>query len=398
MIATLRRILVIGALVSATAPLCAADAPSITMMPFENASGAVAAPAEIGPRVAKAAIARGWRITDADIRPLLEQQRVRYFDSLEGDARRKVLEATGGSALLSGTIYTYVEGRNPVVALAARLVAADGTLLWSQVTAASSDEEEAVFGLRRAADPRALTDDAVASLIRTFPRAGSKAQQPRGPSSPLFLGRVSAYRAEPLAPMHSTSGARRICVLPFENQSKNPAATRIVHDTLVVRLAADPTLEVVDPAVLRAAARTVRIGSFRGITNADLLRVGREVGATLFVQGTIYEFVESAGTARDPEIDLEMSIVDVTAERVVWAGQHDRRGSDYTGLFLLGAATNGVALTDRVVTEMTEAKARRSPRAAQAFVAARLARNAKKKPAETTSELGPSRKGGEDKK
>lgn len=395
--ALFRMAVVIVALVSGAVPLAAADAPSITMIPFENASGAAIAPAEIAAHVTKAAGERGWRVTDVNIRPLLEQERVRYFDSLEEEPRRKVLDATGATALFSGTIYTFTDGRNPVVALAARLVDADGTMLWSQVTAVSADEEESLFGLGRARDARSLSGVAVASLMRSFPRAGEGPRIPRGPSRPLFMGKVSAFRAPSDPPMHSASGRRRICVLPFENTSRSPSATQIVHDILLVRLAANGAFDVVDPAVLRAAARAMRIGSFRGITNSDLARIGQQVGATLFARGTIYDFVEGAGTAREPEIDLEMSIVDVDAERVVWAAQHDRRGSDYTGLFLLGAATNGVALIDRVVTEITEARTQRSPRAAEAFVAARAARNSKKKPVETT-QLGPSRKGGEDKK
>lgn len=395
--ATLRLLFAIGALTGVALPLFAADAPSITIVPFENASGVLTAPAEIGSRVAKAAAERGWSVTDTNIRQLLEEQRVRYFDALDDESRRKVLEATGGTALLTGTVYSFVEGRNPVVAVIARLVDADGSLLWSQVTAVSADEEESLFGLGRPATARDLSEAAVSSLMRSFPRAGRGPAIPRGPSGRLFLDRVSAYRAKGDVPMHSATAARRICVLPFDNHSNNPAATRVVHDTLIVRLAADPSFEVVDPAVLRAAAQKVRIGSFREIQNSELARVGREVGASLFVRGTIYGFVESAGSTRDPEIDVEMSIVDIQAERVVWAAQNHRRGSDYTGLFLLGAATSGVALTDRVVTEMTQARVRRAPRAAEAFVVARLARNGKKKPVQTT-QLDPSRKGGEEEK
>ncbi|HET8796533.1 MAG TPA: CsgG/HfaB family protein, partial [Thermoanaerobaculia bacterium] len=237
-------------------------------------------------------------------------------------------------------------------------------------------------------DAAALADVAVASLMQSFPRPGEAPKASPGPSKPLLSSRVSAYRVD-------TGERRRVCVLPFENQSASGDATRIVHDMLVVRLAADPAFEVVDPARLRAAARDVRIGSFRGITTADLARVGKAIDATLFVRGTIYRFAETAGRAGDPEVDLELSMLDVDSGRIVWAAQHERRGSDYTGLFLLGAVTNGVALTDRVVTELAESKGRTAPRAAQAFVAARTARNAQKKSPQTTSEL---RKEGEDRK
>lgn len=371
----------------------AGETPSIVVLPFENVSGVAAAPRELGTRVAQAAAERGWTLATGDVEPLLEQERVRYLDTLEEGPRRRILESTGATAMLTGTIFTFADGRNPVVALVARLVDADGAFLWSQVIAVSADDDESLFGLRRKSDAVGLADVAVRALMRTFPRPGEDARSTRGPSKPLLLGGVHAYRAEGAA-----TGRRRVCVLPFENQSQAGDATRIVHDTLIVRLAGDPMFEVVDPAELRAAARERRVGSFRGITTPDLKRIAETVGATLFVQGTIYRFVEVAGRAGDPEIDLELSMLDVDSGRIVWAAQHERRGSDYIGLLLLGAATNGVALTDRVVSELAESKGMTAPQAARAFVAARAARNATVKEKETTSELGPRRKPGESKK
>jgi TolB-like protein len=370
------------------APLAFAEGPAILVLPFENVSGAEQAPRELRPRLVRAIDARGWRVAEMDVEPLLEAERVRYLDILEDAPRRRLVDAAGAEAVLTGTIYTFADGRNPVVAVAARLVLADGALVWSQVAAVSADDDEGWFGLGRKSGAAALADAAVASLMQSFPRPGEAPKASPGPSKPLLSSRVSAYRVD-------TGQRRRVCVLPFENQSATGDATRIVHDMLVVRLAADPAFEVVDPARLRAAARDVRIGSFRGITTADLARVGKAIDATLFVRGTIYRFAETAGRAGDPEVDLELSMLDVDSGRIVWAAQHERRGSDYTGLFLLGAVTNGVALTDRVVTELAESKGRTAPRAAQAFVAARTARNAQKKSPQTTSEL---RKEGEDRK
>ena len=364
-------------------PAAAGSAPApILVLPFDNVSGVERAPVTIGAMVSEGIIARGWPLVDTDVMPLLEEKRVRYLDSLDDDARTALAAATRAGAMLSGTIYTYADGRNAVVAVSARLVRADGTVAWGNVAALSSDDTESWFGFGRRETADAVAAAAVEELLREFPTPERESALVRGPRKPLLKSAATAYRAADLDP----ASPHLVCVLPFENDTLTPDASRVFADVLALRLAAVQGFEVVEPAKLRSAALKARVGSFRNAGPDELRKLAAAVGTSLFLSGTIYTWEDAnSRSISGPVVTVEMTLVDVDAERVVWMAQHERRGVDYTGLLLLGAVSNPVALTDRVVSEMIDAQGLAAPRAAGQFSAARAARQ--KKTAATRSEL-----------
>ena len=329
-------------------PLFAAD--RVVVLPFDNFSGSDDEPRELAALFAKAAARRGWQVVATDeVEPLLEKERVRYLDSLDAKARAVIIAATGASAIVSGTLYTYTEGRNPTVAVTARMVRADGTFAWGDVAGLSADDTEKALGFGRSDKADDVAAKVIAQLTRRFPTPSEDASLVRGPRKPfLHTGPVS-FRASELDP----ATPHRICVLPFDNTSSNDAV-RIVADVLSLRLAAASGFEVVEPAALREAALKANIASFRWISSDDLARLAPAVGTPLFLRGTIYDFDDPAESrsATTPQLQLEMTLVDVQSGRVLWSAQHARKGTDYTGFLMLGAVSNAVTLTDRVVSEM----------------------------------------------
>lgn len=341
--------LLIVMIVAATA---IAAEPVIVILPFDNVSGAERAPDLVIEVLKKRAGELGWTVYAEDLLPLLEAERVRYFDSLNDAARNKVVEASGASAILTGTIYTYVDGKNPVVAISARLVHADGTIGWANVAGLSSDDDEHLFGFGRREKADTLAGSAVANLLRGFPRGGRESALVAGPSKPLFKAGAIAYRAPDFDP----SRPHKICVLPLVNSTRAQDAARIVGEVLALRLAAAEGFEVVEPAQLRAAALEARVGSLQNAGPEELRKLARPLGTALFLSGTVYSYddVTDRGIVT-PRVHVEVSLVDAESGKVLWLAQHERRGEDYSGLFLLGAPSNAIALTDRVVTEMIEA-------------------------------------------
>lgn len=343
------RLLLLAVLLAAA--MHAAAQPSLVILPFDNVSGAERAPAEVGTLLVRAIEAKGWSVEESDLRPLLEEERVRYFDSIDDGVRAKIVHETGAAAILSGTIYTFAEGKNPIVALSARLVRADGTLAWGDVVGVAADDTEQWFGFGRKEAAAGVAVHAVKQLLARFPKAGEEGAPTRGLSKPMFRAGAVSFRAGDLDPRTP----HLVCVLPFENEARTSDGSRVVAEILSLRLAAAEGFEVVEPAKLRAAAVKARIASFRAIGSDGLEKLAAAVGTSLFLRGTIYEYedVTGRGTA-SPSVFVEMSLVDVESGRVLWAAQHDRDGADYTGLLLRGAVSNAVALTDRVVTEMID--------------------------------------------
>lgn len=364
-------LLLVAAIASPACAHAAAAAPergaTIVLMPFENLAGSEQAGRAAWELFAAAIEKKGWRVAERQqLETILEEERARDFDSLDAQVRASVIEGTAGSAIVTGAVYTYTEGREPVVAVSARMVRADGTLAWGDVAGLAAQDTERVLGFGRDENAGVLLEKLVRKMMERFPTPSSETAPVRGREKPLLLPGAISYRAPDVDPMRP----HKVCVLPFQNLSDALPATRVVSDVLAVRLAAASGFEVVEPADLRRAALEAGVATFRDVSNAALARLAPLVGTTLFLKGTIYDYAERAGNGgSDSQIQMEITLVDVEQERVVWAAQHVRSGNDYMGLFMLGAVSNAVSLTDRVVAEMIEAGTRPAPRGQAAVTA-----------------------------
>lgn len=292
----------------------AALAGSVVLLPLDND--------ELTPLIIKAIEAKGWQVKSGEeIEALLEQERVRYLDSIEAGVREKILAKSGADAILSVTVYLY----KPAVGLTAHLIDRDGEVVWANVAAVAPSDTERALGMGK----RDVAEEAVKALMRDF---GTHIQPKHERSS----------AAHYVSPELDTS--RPICVLPFDNHSRATDAPRVLADILALRLAA-AGFRVVDPVVLRDAALKARV-SLHAVSSPDLALLAKSVGTPLFLRGTIYAYNES------PSIDVEATLVDAAAGKVLWASQQSRNGSDYIGFLMLGAISNSVSLSDRVAAEM----------------------------------------------
>ena len=324
------------------------------LLPFDNVSGADGAPEVVTALLAKTIEADGWKVVQAP-ESLLEEKRIRYLDSLDDATRQELLAGAKANAIVTGTIYSF---NNNVVALSARLVAADGTLLRAGIAGVSSDDTEGAFGLGR----KTTANDIAAVAVDRVMRPASRSLRP-------FLARPITFRSWRLDP----KVPHAICVLPFDSNAAVPEATRIVADVLAVRLAEANGFDVVEPAVMRKAALDAGIGTFRSIGTPELKKIAKATGTSLFLRGTIFAFSDAKRSV--PMVDLELMLVDVDSGKVLWNANHTRKGSDYTGFLMLGAVSNAVTLTDRVVAEMIQSEQQAKPRRTNEDSGIRLSRN-----------------------
>lgn len=345
----------LGALVVLAAELSPAAPADVTLavLPFENLSSSQDAAAMVQQQLSGALQKKGWTIAPVEqVEAVLAARRIRYVDSLDDESRRAVLTATGAVAYLAGSVYAFESGRNPVVSFSARILRADGTTAWSDATGLAASDTERVLGFGRASTAAEVLNAAVTRIAKRLPDSLAETALPHGPSRPMFLSRPASWNAADLDP----TTPHLICVLPLENNTSTPEASKIVGDILALRLSSVSGFEVVSPSRLREAARAAHLASLSNVSNAFLRKLAPHVGTTLFLRGTIYTYSDITGNSdADPAIQLDLTLVDVEAGRVLWAAQHERRGTDYEGLLLLGASSNAVLLADRVITELIDA-------------------------------------------
>lgn len=327
---------------------------AVVLMPFENLSGAPAAPAEVAAAVAKRIEGLGYSVVHGEVlEAYLAAERIRYLDSLASAARQKLLQKFDASGVVVGTIYSFAEGDNPIVGISARMLRADGGAAWAGVVGMSAEDTQGLLGLGRVPNLAPLADEAVSTLLRKFPRPGETVKLAGARGKPLGEPSTRTYRSAALPP----GKTHVICILPFENRSRERVAPRVVGEILAQRMAASDELRPVEAADFRAAMVAAKL---RGLGRGDpeeLRKLSGALGTSLFLTGTIDRYGDASprNASITPEIDLHLTLTDASRGRVVWTASLARKGTDYMGLLELGSISSVVTLADQVAAEVVSA-------------------------------------------
>lgn len=357
----MKPILITLALALAALPLLADAGNTALLLPLENLSANEQADKLLTVLLTKAMQSRGWQVIPPErAEGVLEENRVRYFDSFDAPTREKLLASAEASTLVSGTIYVWRDGENAAVGLSMRIMARDGHVLWGDVVALTASDTEGLLGVGRAQAVQQVAAHAVARLCRSMPRPGETRGLVHGPSKRFWRRGPPTFRSIALA----EGQHRRVAILPFDTASHDRIAPRVVADLLAIRLGATGMFDVVDPAALRAAARAAGLRTFSFIGSSELGRLAKPLDTALFLRGSIYKWndVPARSSNVQPEAQIEMSLVDVATSRILWNTIHSRSGADYEDFLLLGAVSNAVTLTDRMLSEMINAEAHTRPK------------------------------------
>jgi len=362
-----------GAIAAAAPQTTAVPGPAssrVVLLPFDNFSGATEARAAVAGLITAGLWKKGYEVIQGEpVEQALEAGRIRYLESLTAESRRRLLSDLGASALVTGTLYSWVPEDHPSLSLSVRMVSAEGTTLFWNLVGLSADETEGMLGLGRLSDMEPLAREAIARLLRGLPAPGAAPSSASLEGRPWRLAAPLTYRSEQLQKGH----VYRAVLLPVDNQTSVREASRDVSDVLDRRLAQSGLFDVVEPAELRAAILAEKVRGFTDMNPDTLHRLGHRLGTPLFVRSTLTAFRPGGlhGANRPPQVALELQLVDIDSDRLLWTSQHARRGDDYASLFERGAITDVVALADRTVSEMVRALRDTRPTAPKAAAAAR---------------------------
>lgn len=320
----------------------------LVLLPAGNLSGQAGASAEVENLLARAMAGRGWSVARGDaVERLLEDQRIRYFDSLDSAVREKLLSESGADAILTSTVYTYNGGRHPAVALEAKLFGRGGEPSWGNVVGITAKDTEGIFQMGRIDSRDALAVRAVRDLLAGFPGEGT------APKKSAERGKPWGGKEPATFVSRDFGGERpRIAVLPLQNLTEARAAAAVLGEILPLRLS--DRFDVIEAADVRRALVDARIRSLRGLEPAALRALGKQLRTSLFLEGTVYRYRDIIPGNMDgnPELEVQLTLTDVDREKVVWTAAQTRKGTDYRRLLQLGAISNVVTLADQLFSEM----------------------------------------------
>jgi hypothetical protein len=352
-----KRLPILAASVLFAASLVRAE--TVVLLPFRNLSGAQEAPAAVVTALVRKLDKKGYQVVRGEaVEEFLAAERVRYLDSVAGSVREKLLTKFAAKAVIVGTIFSFAESENPVVAVAARMVEAGGRVVWSAVAGLSADDTTKVFGLGRAASLPILSDEVVETLARNLPAPGKAVPMTSARSKPIDVSSPRTYRSAALGKKPVL-----VCLLPLVNESRDRLAGPIVGELLAERLGASKEFRVVEASDFRTAMVSTGVYGIRTGDPEELKKLGAKVGTNLFLKGTIYKYLDvlPGSGVQSPELEMQLTLVDVAAGKILWTASVARKGTDYSGLFELGAISNAVTLADQVVAELIRAGENATP-------------------------------------
>ncbi|HET7747117.1 MAG TPA: hypothetical protein VFM29_07435, partial [Vicinamibacteria bacterium] len=189
-----------------------ARAETLAVLPLQDVGGVAGGRAQVEALLLAGLRAKGYEVASGDaVEEVLEAERIRHLDSLTTAARERIVAATGATTVVLGTIHSYAEGRNPLVALSLRAIEAGGGTRWSSVVARSGEDEQGAFGTRTVARDE-VAAAAVEDLLSDFPAPGAPPAVDRVRGKPFHLGGPRTWCAAALL----EPGPHRVVVLPME--------------------------------------------------------------------------------------------------------------------------------------------------------------------------------------
>lgn len=122
------------------------------------------------------------------------------------------------------------------------------------------------------------------------------------------------------------SKARFVAVLPLVNLTSYPQAGRIVGDILTTELYAQTNFKIVERSSMIERLRGTSEDLDRAVDRAVALKAGRDLGVDTVIYGSVSEYRYKRGLDEDPVVGINILMLDVKTDRVLWAGSKSDTG------------------------------------------------------------------------
>lgn len=142
----------------------------------------------------------------------------------------------------------------------------------------------------------------------------------------VVCGAGCGYRQHYLQGPLIHAQARRVAVLPLVNLTAYPHAGRIVGDLLTTEIYAQTRFEVMEETRLREALQGDAPEIEPVIDRAVALEVGRDLDVDTVIFGSVTEFRYKRGLDEDPVVGINLRMLDVARDRILWAGSQSDGG------------------------------------------------------------------------
>jgi TolB-like protein len=168
-------------------------------------------------------------------------------------------------------------------------------------------------------------------------------------TKPVVAPEVVTYR--PWTPNRS------VCVLPFENLSKDTDADIKVREIFVTELfRAHIFKDIVDIVEANAALMSLRIRKPNSMDNETIKAIGERLGVEYLILGVLTEYGYGKGNESGAEVGLSVRMIEVENGNILWTANNFKMGTNSLSRILgISQGPSPMELTRKVVEEIVSA-------------------------------------------
>ena len=125
---------------------------------------------------------------------------------------------------------------------------------------------------------------------------------------------------------------KKVCVLPFENISKEADADLKVMEIFLTELFAAGIFEdIVDPIQANAALLGMRIRKANSLDKETIKALGERLGVQYLILGTVTDFDYGKNKGSSGQVGLSTRMVDIDTGNILWTGNCYKNGDKSLG-------------------------------------------------------------------
>ncbi len=177
----------------------------------------------------------------------------------------------------------------------------------------------------------------------------------------LLSGSIAGCAPEPRVYMNSELtlyDQTTVAILPFDNLTDVEGASRKVYDVFLVEFLGLKRFAVIDRGEVERVLSLQRIRFTSELTREQVQQIGKELHASLLVQGAVLEYgmrqIQGFQIAEVPYITIVVKIIDSVSGDILWASTYSRNGNDTEKVFGLGRITSLNRLSEVMAREMVK--------------------------------------------
>ena len=120
--------------------------------------------------------------------------------------------------------------------------------------------------------------------------------------------------------------ARWVAVLPPINLTSHPNAGRIALDLLTTELYANTNFQIMEQSEMLEKLKGKEEDLDQVLDKAVALKVGQKLGVDTIIFGSVTEYRYKRGLDEDPAVGINIRMLDVKSDRILWAGSKSGTG------------------------------------------------------------------------